>query len=178
LSFFLWPQFSSNKALLDQVNKSNRWMHVHKTAGMWGKELTSNQKIKTLEGEEHAKAGQILCKGIAGELWPQEKAQVERKYVKTKVTDGEWTKYSPRRDLPGFWATPVKGDFQVQTQWGVMKGKDKDYLLKNFNDGNKEYPTDIWVVDRKLFNKSYAQFQNPNQVMLFTEVLGIQDEYN
>eukprot|EP01088_Endostelium_zonatum_P006064 TRINITY_DN18168_c0_g1_i1.p1 TRINITY_DN18168_c0_g1~~TRINITY_DN18168_c0_g1_i1.p1 ORF type:complete len:170 (+),score=42.52 TRINITY_DN18168_c0_g1_i1:57-566(+) len=167
----------ANKELLDQVNKTNRWVLVKKTAYMWGKELTQDQEIVTLEGKEKAKAGQILCKGIAGELWPQEKAQVLKRYNKTEMQDGEWTKYTPRRDLPGYWASPVKGEFEVKTKWGTMKGKDKDYILKNFNDAQTRYPEDVWVVDRKLFNKSYAQSQDPNHIMLVADTLGIASEY-
>eukprot|EP01089_Gocevia_fonbrunei_P001759 TRINITY_DN1165_c0_g1_i1.p1 TRINITY_DN1165_c0_g1~~TRINITY_DN1165_c0_g1_i1.p1 ORF type:complete len:169 (+),score=36.93 TRINITY_DN1165_c0_g1_i1:83-589(+) len=164
---------SNNKELLDRVNKVNQWVHVKKTGYMWAKKLDKDQEIKTLEGVERAKKGQILCRGIAGELWPQEEAQVLRKYKPSNIKDGDWVKYLPRPELPGFMATTVRGEFDVKTAWGTMHGKDKDYLVKNLADSDVEYPSDVWVVDRKLFNKSYVRLVDPRQIVIAAETLGV-----
>ena len=60
-----------NTVILDEVNAAATWFHAKKTAPLWAKELEGDQTIETLEGPAEAKAGDFLCRGAAGEFWPQ-----------------------------------------------------------------------------------------------------------
>lgn len=95
------------------------------------------------------------------------------KYQPTNTTDGEWRKYIPRKDLPGVFAARVREDFDVETAYGNMHGKRGDYLLKNFDDQHTEFPDDVWVVDRKLFNKTYIKVLSTVEVAQCAQVMGI-----
>ena len=89
-----------NKILLDTIKKG-QWVHVRKTQGIWAKKLMSDTRVTTLEGVETAKSGDLLCRGVEGELWPQKEEEVLKKYVATSVFDGEFRKYKPRTDGKG-----------------------------------------------------------------------------
>ena len=62
---------SANKTLLDEANAAGQWFHAKKTRPIWAKRLEAAQTVKTLEGEEQVAAGHYLCKGEAGDIWPQ-----------------------------------------------------------------------------------------------------------
>eukprot|EP00005_Dracoamoeba_jomungandri_P006143 CAMPEP_0174252838 /NCGR_PEP_ID=MMETSP0439-20130205/2206_1 /TAXON_ID=0 /ORGANISM="Stereomyxa ramosa, Strain Chinc5" /LENGTH=134 /DNA_ID=CAMNT_0015333487 /DNA_START=65 /DNA_END=466 /DNA_ORIENTATION=- len=133
---------SANCELLDEVQYL--WVNYKKVGVVWAQKLKERRLIKTLEGDEIAEAGEMLCKGIAGELWPQAEEKLLSKYKKTSTTNGEWDKYIPKPDLPGVFAARVNHDFSVETEYGAMSGKKGDYLLKNFADRHTEYPVDLW----------------------------------
>jgi len=95
------------------------------------------------------------------------------KYKPTNTLDGEWRKYIPRDDLPGVFAARVRSEFEVQTSYGSMHGKAGDYLLKDFSDQYNEYPDNVWVVDKKLFNKTYIKVLKPEEVVLAAQVMGV-----
>lgn len=50
----------------------------------WAKKLRIATVVKTLEGDVHAKAGDYLCVGAAGERWPQAAARFEANYVQVE----------------------------------------------------------------------------------------------
>jgi len=54
-----------------------------------------------------------------------------------------------------------------------MHGKAGDYLLKDFSDQYNEYPDNVWVVDKKLFNKTYIKVLKPEEVVLAAQVMGV-----
>jgi hypothetical protein len=150
---------SPNAALLDEMNASPAWFHAKKTRPIWTKELEADQQIKTLEGLETVKAGHFLCRGEAGDIWPQSKEQLEKRYTATdETTPDGWTKYNPRPDAEGVMAVQVDHAFEVQTSWGQLTGKPGDYLAKNFQDRDTKYPIDVWIVDQKLFAETYEKF--------------------
>ncbi|KAL6068305.1 hypothetical protein QOT17_008334 [Balamuthia mandrillaris] len=157
-----------NKDLLDEVNarKANGWFHVRKVAPVWAYKLEEDTIVETLEGQERAKAGDMLCKGVAGELWPQKEERLLSKYKPTNTQNGKWRKYVPDLASPGFFAIQVMHPFEVKTSYGTMHAKKGDYLIKNFDDQNTAYPSDVWVVAKGLFWKTYQKVFTQNDVMV------------
>lgn len=147
----------ANRALLDEVHRAGTWFHARKTREIWVRRLAQGETISTLEGALQAKAGDFLCRGVGGEVWPQKVQDVERKYLSTDVTDGPWRKYVPRPDAEGILAARIEHAFAVEATWGRLSGKAGDYLAKNFRDRGVRYPVDVWVVDRALFEATYER---------------------
>jgi hypothetical protein len=154
---------SPNSTILDEANRAGLWFHAKKVRPIWAKKLTQDQKVKTLEGEEQVQAGDYLCRGEAGDIWPQSAKNVEQKYQPASEPDADgWTKYVPRPDNQGVWAAPISHAFSLQTSWGKLTGKPGDFLVKKFQDQFEPYPEDVWIVDQKLFQATYQKVeQNP-----------------
>ena len=106
---------------------------------------------------EQVAAGHYLCRGEAGDIWPQTEETLLKRYTATdEVTDDGWRKYQSPPDAQGVMATPIDHPFEVHAAWGTLRGKAGDYLLKNYQDRETAYPADVWVVDRALFGETYA----------------------
>ena len=147
---------SPNKSILKEANAAEKWFHVKKTRPIWAKRLESAQIVKTLEGEEHVEAGHYLCRGEAGDIWPQTEKDLTRRFQATDEVDAEsWRKYQPNPDAEGVMATQISHPFSVEATWGKLTGKSGDYLLKNFHDRDTVYPEDVWIVDQTLFQQTY-----------------------
>jgi hypothetical protein len=147
---------SPNQALLDEVEAGRAWFHAKKTRPISALKLTRDQTVETLEGKVTAKAGDFLCRGEAGELWPVTAAMLEACYTPTEIVDTDgWPKYEPRLDAEGVMAVQVQHAFTVTATWGRLSGKAGDYLLKNFRDRAVAYPQDVWVVDQALFRSTH-----------------------
>ena len=147
---------SPNEKLLAEINRSQGWFHAKKTRPIWARKLESEQSVDTLEGLLNAKVGDFLCRGEAGEVWPQKGKALESKYSATSLVDGDgWRQYEPRPDAEGIMAAQVNHPFHVKTKWGTLSGKAGDYVAKNFRDRDVPCPEDIWVVDQKLFQATY-----------------------
>jgi hypothetical protein len=54
-------------------------------------------------------------------------------------------------------AAQVNDPFTVEATWGALTGKSGDYLVKQFADRDQPYPEDVWIVDRQLFDATYAR---------------------
>lgn len=148
---------STNAALLKEANSAAKWFHAKKTRPIWARRLEEPQSVQTLEGKEEVPAGHFLCKGEAGDIWPQTEQTLNKRYVATdEVSPDGWRKYAPHPDAEGVMATPIDHSFTVQTRWGEMTGKPGDFLLKNFQDRDNPDPTDVWIVDQKLFAQTYS----------------------
>lgn len=147
---------SANKALLDQANADARWFHAKKTRPIWAKRLGAARTVTTLEGEEQVAAGHYLCKGEAGDIWPQMEQDLNKRYTATdEVAADGWRKYEPHPDAQGVLATQIDHPFEVLATWGKLTGKPGDFLVKNFQDRETSYPGDVWIVDQKLFRQTY-----------------------
>jgi hypothetical protein len=147
-----------NQQILDELNTSPNWFHAKKTRPIWARTIEQDQKVTTLEGEETVKAGHILCRGEAGDIWPQTAEQLAKRYKPTEEIDAEgWLKHLPNPDAQGVMAIQVGHQFEVQASWGKLSGKQGDYLLKNFQDRDTPYPDDVWIVDQKLFAATYER---------------------
>jgi len=152
---------SPNKVLLDEANELPHWFHARKTRPIWARELESEQQIQTLEGMETVQAGHYLCRGEAGDIWPQAKEQLGKRYSPTdEISPDGWRNYVPRSDAEGVMAIPIDHSFGVQTSWGQLIGKPSDFLVKNFHDRDVPYPDDVWIVDQKLFCETYERVTN------------------
>lgn len=149
---------SDNQAILDEVNRGRVWFHARKTRPIWTKQLTQPETVQTLEGPESVPAGTYLCRGDAGDIWPQTEERLLTKYSRTTQLDEDgWQRWDPKPDAAGVMAAQVPHVFQVQAQWGLLSGKPGDYLIKNYVDRSIQYPTDIWIVDQTLFNATYER---------------------
>ena len=150
------PTDSPNRAVLDEINAARTWAHVRKTKAIRARRLDRDETVHTLEGPVEAKAGDFLCRGEAGEPWPQSAESVETRYTATNdATPDGWRLYAPRPDAEGALAAQVTHAFTVVATWGPLKGKAGDYVLKRFSDAKVPYPEDVWVVDQALFRATY-----------------------
>lgn len=147
---------SANQSLLDEANAVGKWFHAKKTRPIWAKRLDAEQVVQTLEGEERVAAGHYLCKGEAGDLWPQTEQTLQERYVATDEVNAEgWRKYQPHPDAQGVLVTPIEHPFEVQATWGRLTGKPGDFLVKKYQDRETTYPADVWIVDQTLFRQTY-----------------------
>lgn len=147
---------SANKGILDEVNAAGVWFHAKKVRPIWAKEVTECQTVDTLEGSETVEAGDYLCRGAAQEIWPQSADSLRKKYDPTDEADDEgWRKYVPKPDAKGVLAAQIDHAFKVHATWGELSGKSGDYLVKNYDDKDVDYPEDVWIVDRDLFTATY-----------------------
>ena len=149
---------TNNNALLQEVNSARLWFHAKKSRPIWVRLLEKEETVQTLEGAERVPAGTYLCRGEAGDLWPQSEKRLTAKYNSTDEVDGEgWHKYEPKPDAAGVMAAQVPHEFQVQATWGVLSGKSGDFLVKNHEDRDNDNPADVWIVDQALFEATYER---------------------
>jgi hypothetical protein len=147
---------SSNAQILDEVERAHSWFHAKKIRPIWARRLEKDEAVKTLEGSEQVPAGHYLCRGEAGDIWPQTEKKLDETYQKTDEVDPEgWRKYLPRPDSQGVMAAQVPHAFTVHAKWGVLSGKAGDFIVKSFADRDVPYPDDVWIVDQKLFAATY-----------------------
>lgn len=146
-----------NRLLLDEVTQSGTWFPAKKTRPLFAKRLDSPMQVTTLEGLLEAQAGDYLCRGITGELWPQSAKSLESKYDPTGVPDADgWQQFHPRPDGVGVYAVQIAHDFTVKATWGELRGLAGDFLVKNAADRDMPYPDDVWIVARPIFQATYA----------------------
>ena len=147
---------AKNRDILREANESARWFHAKKSRPIWARKLEAAQTVKTLEGEEQVAAGHFLCRGEAGDIWPQTEQNLLKKYHPTDdVNQDGWRKFVPHPDAQGVLAIQFDHQFAVEAHWGRLSGKPGDFLVKNFADRSSHYPDDIWIVDQTLFRQTY-----------------------
>lgn len=147
-----------NKDLLDKINSHGDWFHAKKTRPIWARQLDRGQVVETLEGHESVPAGNWLCRGEAGDVWPQTEAHLRSKYVPTGELGADgWEQFEPNPDAAGVMAFQVSSDVMVESAWGTLHGKPGDYLVKGFADRDTKYPDDVWIVDKSLFETTYER---------------------
>lgn len=152
------PSNQTNKAILAEANNGRLWFRARKSRPIWAKKLDQPQEIQTIEGTEQVPAGTFLCRGDAGDIWPQAHARLADKYEAVDEIDADgWQKYRPRPDDQGVMAAQIPHAFAVQAQWGELRGKPGDYLIKNYEDRNVAHPDDVWIVDQQLFAATYER---------------------
>ena len=120
-----------------------------KAKPVWAKKITPDQEVQTLEGLEKAQAGDVLCRGLHDELWPQSEASLLKKYVATGVFEDGWQRFDPLPNEPVL-AAQVNYPFRIGTSWGEMEGKSGDFLVRSLSDS-----TDAWIVDQEIFGQTY-----------------------
>lgn len=148
---------SPNATILDEANRKRTWFHAKKVRPIRARKLVKDETVQTLEGPVEAKAGDFLCRGEAGEPWPQSAKSLHERYVETGEIDAEgWRQFTPRPDAEGVIAAKIDHPFTVMATWGQLSGKAGDYLIKKFADRDAPDPVDVWIVDAKLFQATYA----------------------
>lgn len=145
-----------NCELLDEVEAAGTWFHALKTHPIWARRVEKATQVDTLEGNQEVPAGAFLCRGEANDIWPQSAERLESKYLATDETTADgWLKYQPHPDNTGVMAAQVEHPFSVTAGWGQLTGKAGDYVVKNFEDREVRYPSDVWIVDQRLFEATY-----------------------
>lgn len=149
---------SPNQHILDEADARDAWFHAKKTKAIWAKQVESQQVVETLEGTESVKPGDFLCRGVAGEVWPQAADRLRKNYSPTDKVDSEgWRQYEPRADAEGVMAARIDHPFKVTASWGELTGKPGDLLVKSYRDRDEAYPEDVWIVDQSLFAETYEE---------------------
>lgn len=150
-------RMKANGPLLDEASANGLWFHALKMRPVWVRQLEAPQRVHTLEGEEEVPAGAFLCRGEAGDIWPQTAESLESRYVATEEYDDDgWRKYTPHPDNEGVMAARIVDEFSVEAAWGTLNGKPGDYVLKNYSDRDVASPEDVWIVDQELFRATYT----------------------
>lgn len=149
---------AANAELLNAVNAAGTWFHAKKVRPIWARPVEADQVVETLEGRETVRAGEYLCRGEAGELWPQQADKLLGKYTATEMVDAQgWRKFEPRPDAAGVCAAQISHPFTIQTARGALHGKAGDYLVKHTADKDVAYPADVWIVAQQLFDATYER---------------------
>lgn len=148
----------SNQKILAEADAGRLWFHARKTRPIWAKQLDRPQRVQTIEGTEQVPAGTYLCRGEAGDTWPQAPDRLADKYEAIDEIDADgWQKYRPRPDGQGVMAAQIPHAFTVEAQWGLLRGKAGDYLVKNYAYRDVADPKDVWIVDQQLFAATYER---------------------
>ncbi|WP_339683094.1 hypothetical protein [Gimesia maris] len=149
---------NANQLLLDEVNSAGLWFTARKTRPLWAKEITVAQTVSTIEGQMAANVGDYLCRGSAGDIWPQKAETLHKKYSATGECDSEgWEKFTPRPEGAGVQAARIGHSFTVKASWGELTGQPGDYLVKSEVDKDVKYPDDIWIVAATIFEETYER---------------------
>ncbi len=150
-------------SLLEEVNKSNAWKHYKKTKPLWAKKLKKAEIVKTLEGELKYNKGDYLCKGQSGDILGQKEESLFNKYdpdLSSKPDKDGWQKYLPKPDASGVMAAQVDHEFSFKhLSWGTFCGNAGDYLVKSYDDKDTEFPEDVWIVKKDIFNATYEKYE-------------------
>ena len=129
-----------------------RLQPARKTRPLWARQLTGEQPVETLEGTVLAHPGEYLCRGIAGEYWPQSAERLLKQYAPSGVLDAEgYERFDPRGDVPPVAAAAVECAFQVESRHGRLTGRPGDYGVRSSTD-----PRDVWIVAQAIFRASYG----------------------
>jgi hypothetical protein len=152
IEFALEPHLLNPDGKLPASIRS-RMFFARKNKPLWAKEVEQSTEIASLEGHQIANAGDYLCRGIKGELWPQSKKKLLQTYLATQSFDDEgWQRFDPKPDGPVVRAAKVEEPFLVNTRWGIMTGKKSDYVVQSTVN-----PDDVWIVDGGIFEASYER---------------------
>jgi len=148
----------TNAKIIEEVRDAGLWFHAKKTRPIWIRLMEREETVQTIEGEQRVPAGNYLCRGEAGDLWPQTAESVSAKYVLTDSLDEQgWQRCEPDPNAAGVMAAQVPHAFQVHARWGLLSGKSGDFLVKNYEDRDNQNPLDLWIVDQRLFNATYQR---------------------
>ncbi len=116
-----------NKTLLDEVNQAGAWFRARKTGAVWVHPTADRETVESHEGRETLLEGDVLCRGEAGDVWPQSEGSLLAKYRPTELTDADgWRKYEPRPEHSGVMAACIGHPFTVETDRGKLAGKSGD----------------------------------------------------
>ena len=153
-----------NRQLLQDVNEARSWRHYKKTKSILAKKLSAEVQVNTMEGRIACRAGDYLCRGPSGEHWCQKESALLKKYNRIPDADPDaegWLEFRPKPDAQGVMAVSMDKDFHVEhPDWGTFNGKAGDFLVKSYEDRDVDFPGDIWIVDRAIFEATYEKVED------------------
>lgn len=153
-----------NNKLFIEINKLRIWKHYKKTKPLWAKKLEEDVVVDTLEGELKYSKGDYLCKGPTGDIWGQKEESLFKKYdpdPKTNADKDGWQKFLPKPDASGVMAAQIDHEFSIEhPSWGTFHGNAGDYLVKSYEDKDTEFPEDVWIVQKGIFEGTYESCNN------------------
>jgi hypothetical protein len=124
---------------------------ARKTKPLWAKRIDTAQEITSLEAVQQLKPGDYLCRGVQNEYWPQSQKKLLGTYNPSGQIDKDgFERFDPKPDGKWVQVTAIDHPFRVVAAWGELKGKAGDYVVRSLED-----PSDIWIVDRAIFEASY-----------------------
>jgi len=128
---------------------------------MVDKSVTSKFLVDTLEGKEPLGDGAIICIGESNDIWQQMPAKLLQKYNVIEIDNDGWMVCEPRPDNSvncyEVTKSQVEDKFYIVGLWGekteeglIQRGEVGDFICQN-----REEPTDVWIVKRKIFINTY-----------------------
>lgn len=154
-----------------ETNPFTQWSRAKKTKPIRAKPIVSllidrcvlsKFLLDTLEGKEPLGDGAVVCIGEHNDIWQQMPQKLLSKYTVTSIDKDGWMVCDPIPDnvVGAIEVTNTPdGDteFYILGQWGEQcddgprqYGSIGDFICRNHDD-----PTDVWVVQRKIFLNTY-----------------------
>ena len=157
------------------TNEINGWKVATKTKGLKAKPVINllvdrtvlnKFLVDTLEGKEPLGDGAVVCIGESNDAWQQMPKKLLQKYEVKGIDADGWMLCEPRPDnavncieVADSMIDKNESSFHIIGQWGetsngeknVQRGQVGDFICQNRND-----PTDVWVVRRKIFINTYS----------------------
>jgi len=171
-----------------KTEEIKNWQVAKKTKGikakpsisiMVDKSVTSKFLIDTLEGKEPLGDGAVICIGESNDIWQQMPKNLIKKYTVVDVDKDGWMICEPRPDnsvncveITNTLTTYDKDwyaheQFFIIGEWGetLQLTPDKEVSIQKADIGdficqNRENPSDIWIVKRKIFINTYNIISN------------------
>eukprot|EP01099_Mayorella_cantabrigiensis_P006474 TRINITY_DN542_c0_g2_i1.p1 TRINITY_DN542_c0_g2~~TRINITY_DN542_c0_g2_i1.p1 ORF type:complete len:298 (-),score=106.14 TRINITY_DN542_c0_g2_i1:3-896(-) len=146
---------AADQAQLTQfLDEKNRWFVVKKTKAIHVSLKPAGTAVPTTKHPEGEVLPQnsLICKGNGSEVWISTRINLEKEYRPTNVVNGEWQKWLPRHDVPGFWAALIPPKFAKYSGY---------YIMKNYSDLDALSP---WLIERKSFNLTYTKIMDANDI--------------
>lgn len=118
--------------------------------------------LSTIEADQMLKATSVVCMGEAGDIWQQDPDKLFKKYTVTSLDPTGWMICQPKPDneVDCYIANLMRNvdGFSIVAQWGERQadgtflqfGHSGDVVCRNQSD-----KSDIWIVQRKLFDATY-----------------------
>ena len=120
---------SRNEALLKEVEAAGLWFHAMKTRPISVKRLEKAETVQTLEGSEQVPAGAYLCRGEAGDIWPQTEERLTAKYDMTDDIDEQgWRPLRSQAQCRGCHGRPSATLVPGAGEMGAPDGKGRRFL--------------------------------------------------
>ena len=116
--------------------------------------------VDTLEAKEPVHADAMFCIGESNDAWQQSAKKLLAKYTVDAIDPDGWMVCNPKQENSVEFCEITSSGY-IQGLWG-----ESVYQLGNnlqrFNPGDfvlrsREDPTDVWVVNRKIFINSYSE---------------------
>lgn len=128
--------------------------------------------VDTLEAKEPVHADAMFCIGESNDAWQQSAKNLLKKYTVDAIDPDGWMVCNPKRETSVEFCEIIEDTIRVagwnermlngyiQGQWGEtipdLGANLQHWKLGDFIVRNRDDPTDVWVVGRKIFINSYT----------------------